>query len=73
MTSGYVLRTDRVRLLHFVQRNPSITYGEFVNYWREVHSPLVVSIDVVKRNIRRYEQVRSLRYLQHTAKFGSSS
>ncbi|KAK1216568.1 hypothetical protein PQX77_020798 [Marasmius sp. AFHP31] len=57
MTSDYTIRTDRVRLLYFIQRAPRLTYEEFDKHWEEVHGPLLASIDIAKKNIRRYEQL----------------
>ncbi|KAJ8085228.1 hypothetical protein PM082_004022 [Marasmius tenuissimus] len=57
MTSDYAIRTDRIRLLYFIQRAPHLTYEEFDKYWEEVHGPLFVSIGIAKKNIHRYEQL----------------
>ncbi|KAF5365114.1 hypothetical protein D9758_011026 [Tetrapyrgos nigripes] len=51
------LRADRVRLLSLIKQNPSISREEFDRYWLEHHSQLFLSLDIVKRNILKYEQL----------------
>ncbi|KAL0569241.1 hypothetical protein V5O48_012728 [Marasmius crinis-equi] len=53
----HAIRTDRVRLLLFVERNPSTTFEEFVKYWREEYAPAFTSTTIAKKNLLRYEQV----------------
>ncbi|KAK1227898.1 hypothetical protein PQX77_009088 [Marasmius sp. AFHP31] len=48
----------QLQVLIFVRRNLTITTpSEFSRRWRETHGPLVCTIGVIQRNIRRYEQL----------------
>ncbi|THU92889.1 hypothetical protein K435DRAFT_671245 [Dendrothele bispora CBS 962.96] len=51
-------RTGRVRLLSLLTKKPSISQEEFERYWLEKHSQLILSLNIVKKNLRRYELVR---------------
>ncbi|KAJ7634693.1 hypothetical protein FB45DRAFT_1025623 [Roridomyces roridus] len=50
------IRTDRVRLAILLIRKPGTTVEEFRRHWAEVHGPLIGSIEIVKKNILKYEQ-----------------
>ena len=39
-----------------------ITYEQFVKHWVEVHGKLFMALDIVKKNLTRYEQVRIASY-----------
>jgi hypothetical protein len=54
---SYTFRPDRVRLAILMKRKPGMSKEEFSRYWAEVHSPLFTSLDIVKANIVKYEQV----------------
>ncbi|KAG5644105.1 hypothetical protein DXG03_009124 [Asterophora parasitica] len=43
-------RTDRVRLLYFLKRNPKISKEEFAHHWINIATPIYTSLDIVKRN-----------------------
>ncbi len=45
-----------VKLTICVVRKPGMSYEEFDTYWRDVHGPLVKSIDDFTRHVRRYVQ-----------------
>ncbi|THU80255.1 hypothetical protein K435DRAFT_607717, partial [Dendrothele bispora CBS 962.96] len=51
------LRTDRVRMLGLITKNPSISQEEFERHWFEQHSQLILSLDIVKKNLLKYEQL----------------
>ncbi|KAF5344905.1 hypothetical protein D9758_011552 [Tetrapyrgos nigripes] len=55
--SNPTLRTDRVRMLGLIYKNPSISREEFDRYWLEHHSQLFLSLDIVKKNLLKYEQL----------------
>ncbi|KAJ7634694.1 hypothetical protein FB45DRAFT_1025624 [Roridomyces roridus] len=50
------IRTDRVGLAVLATRKTGTTVEEFRRHWAEVHGPLVASIEIVKKNILKYEQ-----------------
>lgn len=49
--------TDRVRLLVFLKKREGITKEEFSQYWSGHHAKLFLSLDIVKKNLLKYEQV----------------
>ena len=53
------IRRDRVRLTVLLVRKQGMSIEEFQKYWRETHAALFTSLDVVKRNLVKYEQVCS--------------
>ncbi|RDB24417.1 hypothetical protein Hypma_008454 [Hypsizygus marmoreus] len=53
------LRTDRARMLIFLKRKEGTTKAEFSDYWHNQHAPLFMSLDVVKKNILKYEQAHT--------------
>jgi hypothetical protein len=71
-TTGYLVpimsfRTDRVRVAMFVKRKATISKEQFHQYWAETHAPLVSSLNIVKTNLLKYEQVCKLRNLSQPA------
>ncbi|KAF5344879.1 hypothetical protein D9758_011553 [Tetrapyrgos nigripes] len=55
--SNPTLRTDRVRLLVLITKNSSISREEFERYWLEHHSQLLLSLEIFKKNVLKYEQL----------------
>ncbi|KAJ6571266.1 hypothetical protein B0H19DRAFT_1022743 [Mycena capillaripes] len=53
---SFAIRTDRVRIAMLTKRKPGTTKDEFSCYWREVHGPLLVGLDICKSNLLKYEQ-----------------
>ncbi|KAG6840743.1 hypothetical protein C0991_004652 [Blastosporella zonata] len=53
------IRTDRVRVLLFMKRKDGSTPEEFSEYWRTTHAKLFMTLDIVKSNVLKYEQVRA--------------
>ncbi|KAI0633463.1 hypothetical protein C8Q77DRAFT_1073322 [Trametes polyzona] len=49
-------RKDRYRVLGILAKKPELTDEEFFKHWREVHGPLFAGLDIVKKNILKYEQ-----------------
>jgi uncharacterized protein (TIGR02118 family) len=43
-----------VKSFEFVTRRPDLSVGEFQRYWREVHGPLAVKIDVLRRYVQSH-------------------
>jgi hypothetical protein len=58
-------RTDRVRLAILLKRKATLSREEFRRYWIETHGPLVNSLDVIKTNLLKIEQVRKSHDLSH--------
>ncbi|KAG5644109.1 hypothetical protein DXG03_009128 [Asterophora parasitica] len=54
--SGVPFRTDRVRLIVFLKRRSDLTREEFSHYWNGPHAELFLSLDIVKKNVIKYEQ-----------------
>ena len=52
------VRTDRVRLVGLMAKREGMSDAEFFKYWHEVHGPLFASLEIVKKNLTLYEQVR---------------
>ena len=52
------IRKDRVCLIVLMAKKSGLTDEEFSKYWHEVHGPLFASLEIVKKNITLYEQVR---------------
>jgi hypothetical protein len=63
---SYTFRPDRVRLAVLIKRKPGMSVEEFGRYWAEVHGPLFTSLDIVKKNLVKYEQVGLPAYPQFT-------
>ncbi|KAI5998223.1 hypothetical protein EDD15DRAFT_2244428 [Pisolithus albus] len=53
------LRTDRVRIIGSVKRKEGVSKEEFENFWINEHPKLFNSLDVVKKNILKYEQAHA--------------
>ena len=47
------------RVLAFLHPKEGVSFEEFDKYWREVHGDIFKSLPVVKRNLTKYEQVRT--------------
>ena len=54
------VRKDRVRLIGLMAKKPGLSDEEFFKHWHEVHGPLFSNLEVTKKNLLKYEQVRSL-------------
>lgn len=52
-------RSDHVRLILFLKRKPGLSKEEFSHYWSDTHAPLFLSLDIVKRNVIKYEQAHA--------------
>ncbi|KZP06485.1 hypothetical protein FIBSPDRAFT_318082 [Athelia psychrophila] len=50
------IRTDRVRLAGFLKKKQDLTTEEFLSYWLNNHGKLFSSLDIVKKNLLKYEQ-----------------
>ncbi|KAJ7624329.1 hypothetical protein DFH06DRAFT_1230187 [Mycena polygramma] len=53
---SFAIRTDRVRLVLLVKRKPGVSKEEFTRHWTEIHGPLFTGLDIVKKNLLKYEQ-----------------
>lgn len=53
------LRTDRVRIIGSVKRKEGVSKEEFENFWINEHPKLFNSLEVVKRNVLKYEQAHA--------------
>lgn len=51
------LRTDRVRMVALLYPKEGLSFEEFDRYWLNEHSKVFTSIDIVKKNFLKYEQV----------------
>ncbi|KAI6136053.1 hypothetical protein F5141DRAFT_5899 [Pisolithus sp. B1] len=52
-------RTDRVRIIGSVKRKEGVSKEEFESFWINEHPKLFNSLEVVKRNILKYEQAHA--------------
>jgi hypothetical protein len=50
--------TKRVRLYCTMHKKDGMSQEEFYRYWHDVHGQLFASLDIVKKNLLKYEQVR---------------
>ena len=41
-------------------KKEGLTDAEFFKYWHEVHGPLFAGLEITKKNILKYEQVRTV-------------
>ncbi|ESK92395.1 glyoxalase family protein [Moniliophthora roreri MCA 2997] len=57
MPARHTIRTDRVRILIFFERNPSISYEEFGQYWLHEHSKVFTRYAEGKKGLIKYEQL----------------
>ncbi|KAG6329094.1 hypothetical protein ID866_9994 [Astraeus odoratus] len=53
------LRTDRVRITGSFKRKEGVSKEEFDNFWLNEHPKLFTSLDIVKKNILKYEQAHA--------------
>ncbi|KAI5982605.1 hypothetical protein EDC04DRAFT_1796389 [Pisolithus marmoratus] len=53
------LRTDRVRITGSFKRKEGVSKEEFDNFWLNEHPKLFNSLEVVKKNILKYEQAHA--------------
>ncbi|KAJ6571269.1 hypothetical protein B0H19DRAFT_1064384 [Mycena capillaripes] len=53
---SFTFRTDRVRIALLMKRKPGMSKDEFSRYWREVHGPLFVGLEIAKSRLLKYEQ-----------------
>lgn len=51
------IRTDRVRLAILLKKKQGLTNEEFLGYWLNNHAKLFSSLEIVKKNLLKYEQV----------------
>ena len=56
------VRTDRVRAIALMAKKTDMSDAAFFKHWQEVHGPLFAGLDIVKRNILKYEQVSSFSF-----------
>ena len=49
-----------IKVSAFLTRRPGLTHEQFRQYWKEKHSPLVMSLDVFKTHVRHYTQQHPL-------------
>ena len=59
-TDTPTLRQDRVRLVALLHAKEGLSFEAFDSYWTHEHAQVFASIDIVKRNLTKYEQVRIL-------------
>lgn len=50
-------RKDRYRVSSLLVKKNGMTDEEFFTYWRDVHGPLFAGLEIVKKNLIKYEQV----------------
>ncbi|KIJ66596.1 hypothetical protein HYDPIDRAFT_109667 [Hydnomerulius pinastri MD-312] len=53
------LRTDRVRITASFKRKEGVSKEAFDNFWLNEHPKLFHSLDIVKKNIVKYEQAHA--------------
>lgn len=51
------VRSDRVRMVALMYPKDGLSFEEFDKYWLNEHSKVFTSIDIVKTNLLKYEQV----------------
>ena len=49
-----------IKFTILLRRNPELTHEQFVEYHRDRHAPLFMSLPVVRDNVRRYVQQHAL-------------
>lgn len=54
------LNPNRVRMCALMYPKDGLSFEEFDHYWLHEHSKVFSSIEVVKTNLLKYEQVRLL-------------
>ncbi|KAF7797935.1 hypothetical protein EIP86_009142 [Pleurotus ostreatoroseus] len=50
------IRKDRVRVVVLMHRKDDISFEDFDRYWLTQHAKIFTSIDIVKKNLLKYEQ-----------------
>ncbi|KAI0829729.1 hypothetical protein BC628DRAFT_1314156 [Trametes gibbosa] len=55
-TTAPAARTDRYRVVGLMAKKPGLTDEEFFTYWRTKNGPLFTSLEIVKKNLIKYEQ-----------------
>lgn len=50
-------RKDRYRVSSLLVKKNGMTDEEFFTYWRDIHGPLFAGLEIVKKNLIKYEQV----------------
>lgn len=51
---------ERARLMILFYRKKGMSFEDFDKYWREEHSQVALELPIFKKNILKYEQVRTL-------------
>ncbi|KAG5651572.1 hypothetical protein H0H81_008220 [Sphagnurus paluster] len=51
--------TDTIRVIIFLKRKPGLTREEFRSHWDGPHAQLFESLDIVKKNIIKYERAHT--------------
>lgn len=54
---SHLVQPVRARVSAVFYPKEGITYEEFVRHWVEVHGKLFMALDIVKKNLTKYEQV----------------
>lgn len=52
------LRTDRVRITAGILRKTGVSKEDFDHFWLTEHPKLFCELEIVKKNILKYEQVK---------------
>lgn len=50
------LRQDLVRITVLIYAKEGLIFEKFTSYWLNTYGPLISSLDIVKRNLTKYEQ-----------------
>ena len=58
-------RSDRVRAIALMAKKAGMSDEAFFKHWQEIHGPLFANLDIVKKNILKYEQVSILLFAFH--------
>ena len=49
-----------IKVSVFLTRRPGITHEQFIQYWKDKHASLIMSLDGFRSHIRHYTQQHSL-------------
>ena len=49
-----------IKISAFLTRRPDLTREQFIQYWKDKHAPLVMSLDSFTSSVRHYTQQHSL-------------
>lgn len=60
--SPSLVQPIRARVSAVFYPKEGITYEQFIRHWVEVHGKHFMALDIVKKNLTRYEQVRTAFY-----------